>query len=110
VREEVRRALIMTRRLGGGVPLVAAADREEVIGYENSVMLRCTIFKNFMQIVRIDQAMIQKCKCRNSPTGASLRRKRHTPQIDSSVPVCLISGWRTPWSMIGTVSAHVEHR
>lgn len=40
----------MTRRLGGGVPLVAAADREEVIGYENSVMLRCTIFKSFMNI------------------------------------------------------------
>lgn len=50
VREEVHRALIMTRRLGGGVPLVSAADREEVIGYESNVMLHCTIFKDFMYI------------------------------------------------------------
>jgi hypothetical protein len=48
VREEVHRALIMTRRLGGGVPLVAADDREEVIAYKRNVMLRCTIFKNFI--------------------------------------------------------------
>lgn len=32
------------------MPLVAAADREEVIGYENSLMLRCTIFKSLMNI------------------------------------------------------------
>ena len=50
MREEVHRALIMTRRLGGGVPLVAAADREEVIGYENSIMLHRTIFKSFVNI------------------------------------------------------------
>jgi hypothetical protein len=55
VREEVHRALIMTRRLGGGVPLVAAADREEVIGYENSVMLRCTIFKTFISMATENQ-------------------------------------------------------
>ncbi|MDB5550128.1 MAG: hypothetical protein JWL86_112 [Rhizobium sp.] len=40
----------MTRQLGGGVPLVAAADREEVIGYDNKIMLHCTIFKSFMDI------------------------------------------------------------
>jgi hypothetical protein len=50
VREEVHRALIMTRRLGGGVPLVAAADREEVIDYDNIIMLQCTIFKALMSI------------------------------------------------------------
>jgi hypothetical protein len=50
----------MTRRLGGGVPLVAAADREEVIGYANSIMLHCTIFKNFMNIASAStKAMMQ---------------------------------------------------
>lgn len=45
---------------GGGVPLVAAADREEVIGYENSVMLRCTIFKNFKNITSAStKALVQ---------------------------------------------------
>lgn len=38
----------MTKRLGGGVPPVAAADREEVIGYTVNIMLRCTIFKGFL--------------------------------------------------------------
>jgi len=50
VREEVHRALIITRRLGGGVPLVGAADREEVIGHDSNIMLHCTIFKTFMSI------------------------------------------------------------
>jgi hypothetical protein len=50
VREEVHRALIMTRRLGGGVPLVAGDDREEVIAYKTNIVLRRT--KINLNIVR----------------------------------------------------------
>ena len=37
------------------MPLVGAADREEVIGYESSVMLHCTIFKTFISIATENQ-------------------------------------------------------
>ena len=32
----------MTRRLGGGVPLVASDDREEVIVYKTNIVLQRT--------------------------------------------------------------------
>jgi hypothetical protein len=55
----------MTRRLGGGVPLVAAADREEVIGYDNSLMLHRTIFKTVMSIAtEIRPLAEQSLQCR----------------------------------------------
>ena len=85
VREEVHRALIMTRRLGGGVPLVAAADREEVIDHDSNIMLHCTIFKAFVSIVPENRLFAEQ--------GLG---KPAMPPIDSSVPVCLIGPGRMP--------------
>jgi hypothetical protein len=79
------------------VPLVAGGDREEVIAYKVKIMLRRTIFKNFMSIATETRPLLSKA-----------RAERHARPIDSSVPVCLISPWRAPWSTIGTVSAHAE--
>jgi hypothetical protein len=80
VREEVHRALIMTRRLGGGVPLVAAADREEVIGYKFKIMLRCTIFKDFVNIASASTlAKTQDRQSRDQARRGGLRRKPYTP-------------------------------
>jgi hypothetical protein len=51
------------------VPLVAAADREEVIGSESCIMLHRTIFKTFMSIVTeirplAEQSFWQNLLCR----------------------------------------------
>jgi hypothetical protein len=80
VREEVHRALIMTRRLGGGVPLAAAADREEVIGYKFKIMLRCTIFKDFVNFASAStMAKTQDRQSRDQARRGGLRRKPYTP-------------------------------
>ena len=47
VREELHRAFDHDPRLGGGVPLIAVTDREEVIGYRNKIILRRTKCKRF---------------------------------------------------------------
>jgi hypothetical protein len=65
VREEVHRALIMTRRLGGGVPLVAVADREELIGYNSNIMLHRTIFKTFMSIASETRPLVEQSLWQN---------------------------------------------
>ena len=51
------------------MPLVAAADREEVIGYDSNTMLHRTIFKAFMSIASeirplVEQSLWQNLLCR----------------------------------------------
>lgn len=61
-----------TKRLGGGVTLVAAADREEVIGCKFKIVLRCTIFKDFVNIASAStMAMTQDRQSRDQPRRAA---------------------------------------
>lgn len=58
------------------MPLVAGGDREEVITYKFKIMLRCTIFKDFMSIASAStMAMTQDPQSRDQP---------HQPQAETS--------------------------